>query len=183
MKPKRVIRLGNLVLSGLLLFALACNGSSSPTAAAGGTLRVTMKDAPTDELSAVNVYITGLTVKAAGMPVQTLPLTVNPNPVDLMSIVNDPTQLAAANVDPGDYEFIQIELDADLSSVTPIGGGADLPVVIPSTEIKILGGFTVDANHETTVTLDFNADQSLVKRGDGTWLLKPVIAIDHVSQQ
>jgi hypothetical protein len=174
-------RFGIIALSLLLLPALGCS-SSSPTAATGGTLRITMKDAPTDELSAVNVYISGLTVKASGMPVETVPVTITPNPVDLMSIVNDPVQLAVANVDPGDYEFIQIELDPSQSSVTPIGGG-NLPVVMPSTEIKVLGTFTVDANHETTVTLDFNADQSLVHRGDGTWLLQPVIAIDHVSQQ
>ena len=53
-----------------------------------------------------------------------------------------------------------------------------LPLRIPSQEIKILGGFRVDDDGTTTITLDFDAERSLVKLGNGEWLLKPVIAME-----
>ncbi len=42
-------------------------------------------------------------------------------------------------------------------------------------EIKILGGFVVADDTTTTITLDFDVEQSLVLLGNGGWLLKPVI--------
>jgi hypothetical protein len=41
--------------------------------------------------------------------------------------------------------------------------------------VKILQGFTVEENETTEITLDFDADASLVQLGNGGWLLKPVI--------
>jgi len=180
MNRRGIRRLNILVLGLLLLPMVACSSSStSPTSATSGSLRINLKDAPTDQLSAVTVYISGLKVKASGMPVQTLATDIGP--VNLLDLTTDPIQLVAAAVDPGDYQFIQVELDASQSSVTDSATLEVLPLKIPSSTIKILGGFTVDASHETTVTLDFNADKSLIQRGDGSWLMKPVIVIDSVS--
>lgn len=181
MKTQWIRTLGILTVALLLMPLLACNGSSnSPTASnTSGSLRINLKDAPTDQLSAVTVYISGLKVKASGMPVQTLAADIGP--VNLLDLQTDPIQLVAAAVDPGDYQYIQVELDPSQSSVTETDTQAVLPLQIPSSKIKILGGFTVDANNETTVTLDFNADKSLIQRGNGSWLMKPVIVIDSVN--
>lgn len=43
--------------------------------------------------------------------------------------------------------------------------------------MKILGTFTVEDDHRTTLTLDFDADDSLIRLGQGGWLLRPVIVI------
>ena len=42
-------------------------------------------------------------------------------------------------------------------------------------QIKVLGGFVVQADGQTDVVLDFDAEKSLVKLGNNNWLLKPVI--------
>ena len=56
--------------------------------------------------------------------------------------------------------------------------GEQLPLQVPSEEIKIVGGFEVDANSVTTVLLDWDAAESLVLRGNGEWLLTPVITME-----
>ena len=48
---------------------------------------------------------------------------------------------------------------------------------------KSLGGFEVGADGVTTVILDWDADESLVLRGNGEWLLKPVIAMEVSTSQ
>ena len=48
---------------------------------------------------------------------------------------------------------------------------------VPSQEIKIVGGFAIDDDHTTTLTLDFDADKSLNKLGNGDWMLHPVVII------
>jgi hypothetical protein len=53
--------------------------------------------------------------------------------------------------------------------------GGQKSLQVPSEEIKILGGFTVDENHVTTQTLDFDAQASIVTLGNSEFLLKPVI--------
>lgn len=48
---------------------------------------------------------------------------------------------------------------------------------VPSEEIKILSSFTVGTDRTTTLTLDFDAKSSLVRLGNGEWLLRPVIVM------
>ena len=81
--------------------------------------------------------------------------------------------IAEDNVTAGEYEFIRVELDQSRSNV--IVSGEALPLKIPSEEIKVLGGFVVPTGGFTNILLDFDADKSLVKLGNGNWLLKPVI--------
>jgi hypothetical protein len=78
-------------------------------------------------------------------------------------------------VDPGGYEFIHINIDERRSNVVEKSVRKSLQV--PSEEVKIVGGFTVDNDHTTTITLDFNAKSSLVRLGNGEWLLRPVVVI------
>ena len=48
---------------------------------------------------------------------------------------------------------------------------------VPSQEIKVVGGFEIDDDHVTTLTLDFDADASLNKLGNGDWMMRPVVII------
>lgn len=40
-----------------------------------------------------------------------------------------------------------------------------------------MGGFRVGEDATTTLTLDFDAKASLLKRGNGEWLLTPIVVI------
>ncbi len=68
-----------------------------------------------------------------------------------------------------------MDLDETQSTVVEAASGEMKNLKIPSQEIKVLGGFEVLEGGTTTLTLDFDAAQSLKKRGNGEWLLQPVI--------
>ena len=55
--------------------------------------------------------------------------------------------------------------------------GVRKPLRVPSQEIKVVGGFAIDDDHTTTLTLDFDADASLNKLGNGDWMMRPVVVI------
>ena len=153
----------------------ADGGSSSVTSSGDslGTLSIYLTDAPTDEVSEVNVYITGLTVKRSGASVERFSYDVGL--IDLLTLQNSTMLMAENKVPAGDYQFIRVELDQSRSNVIDKLTGETLPLKIPSEEIKVTGGFVVPAGGATNIVLDFDADKSLVKLGNGNWLLKPVI--------
>lgn len=164
----------------LMMAGMSCGGSEdSVTGPSPTTLRILLTDAPTDELAEVNVYITGLTVKRSGSPVERISNDVGL--VDLLSLRNGLMLLVAAQVEPGNYEFIRVELDQDQSFVVELGSGTELPLQIASEEVKVNGGFTMPAGGITSVTLDFDAEASLRKKGNGNWLLTPIILMVDVS--
>lgn len=167
-----------LSLAALLSCSDDDDSPSAPPSAA--MLRVELTDAPTDELSAVNVYISGLTVK----PVtgETGHYAKDFGLVDLLTLQGTTELLVLTEVEPGDYEFIRVELDEAASSVIDAATGEELPLRIASEEIKVQGGFTVEDGATTTLLLDFDAEASLRRLGNGDWLLTPVIVLANSGQ-
>ncbi|MDX1642725.1 MAG: DUF4382 domain-containing protein [Thermoanaerobaculia bacterium] len=160
-------------------FLMACGGSDSPSGPATGTLAVEMKDAPIDEVSEINVYIVGLTVKPVDGPVDVIASEIGL--VDLLELQTTTELLAVVNLEPGAYTFIQVDLDQDRSNVVEIDSGLEQPLQIPSEEIKVVGGgFEVFPGDTTRLTLDFDANRSLLKLGNGDWLLEPLILLENV---
>jgi len=163
-------------LIGIALTAVfaqgACEGNPvSPTAR--GSLLVLLTDAPIGDVERVEIFFTSLKVKPAGGPPFDLDLVLADNPIDLLTLSDRVTALATGSVAAGDYEFIQVNIDPARSRLVESGAARSLKA--PSTEVKILGGFTVEADQQTTITLDFDATRSLVSLGNGDWLLKPLI--------
>lgn len=168
-----------LGLVGFFLLACGNGGDTSTNPSAGnGMLAVEMKDQPTEELSELNVYIVGLTVKPVGEPVVRIANEVGP--VDLLELRTRTELLVMTELEPAQYEYIRVDLDQDRSYVVELATGAQLPLQIASEEIKVQGGFEVFAADTTHLTLDFDAEQSLRKRGNGSWLLVPVIIQEEV---
>jgi len=158
---------------GLLL--VACNGSGSgPTVPKGtGKLSIRLTDAPIDELSAVHVFVSGLTLKPTDGPVQKVASGLGT--FELLSLQGTTKQLVDLGVPAGSYDFVQVDLDQTQSDVVEIASGKTKPVQIASQEIKVLGGFTVPEGGDLTVTLDFDLSKSIQHLGNGKWLITPVI--------
>lgn len=158
-----------------VLSVIACN--DSPTAPSpSANLIVQLTDDHTDNVEQVNLFFTSVTANPISGPPETIPVVLTDNPQDLLVLRDAVIPLAIARVEPGDYESLRINLDAEQSNI--VEGGKVFPIRIPSEEIKILGGFTVRDDGTTRVTLDFDAERSLVRLGNGEWLLKPVISIE-----
>jgi hypothetical protein len=155
------------------LLATAC--SDSPSSPSGsGNLRLMLTDAPAG-VDQVNIYFTTVDAKPVGRSMERLTLELATNPVDLLTLDDKVVGFAAGVVSPGDYEFIHINIDQDRSYL--VENGVRKTLRVPSQEIKIVGGFEIDDDHTTTLTLDFDADKSLNKLGNGDWMLQPVVVI------
>ena len=170
----RLARTGGLALVALaaLLLSAGCNDNSTRPALQGN-LEVRLTDAPIEGVSEVNVYITGVTVKPAGGPVERIANDVGL--VDLLTLRGSSQLLARAAVVPGPYEFVQIDLDQDRSNIVLTAGRLAVPLRIASEQVQVLGGFTVQSATDTVLTLDFDAAASLRREGNGDYLLVPVI--------
>ena len=155
------------------LAAVSACGSNPASPSANGNLRLMLTDAPLDDVDEVNIYFTSVTAKPLGKPVEELTLTLPENPIDLLTLTDNTVNFATGAVDPGEYEFLHINIDPRRSNI--VENGVEKPLQVPSDEIKILGGFVVEDDHTTTLTLDFDAEKSLLRLGSGDWLLIPVI--------
>lgn len=175
--PFRVRSALLLLVAAVAVGANACGENpAAPSAPSGSAnLAVMLTDAPIDDVEQVNIYFTSITLKPEGKPVQQLQLELPQNPVNLLMLTDRSIAFATGAVEPARYDFMHLNIDQARSNIVEKGVRKSLRV--PSEEVKVVGGFTVDDDHRTTITLDFDAKASLVRQGNGDWLLKPVVVI------
>ena len=161
-----------LAASGLLL--AACGDNPASPSGTGSNLRLMLTDAPAG-VDQVNIYFTSVDAKPVGRSLEHLTLNLSANPTDLLTLDDKVVGFAAGEVDPGAYEFLHINIDESRSYL--VENGVRKPLRVPSQEIKVVGGFEIDDAHVTTLTLDFDADASLNKLGNGDWMMRPVVLI------
>ena len=168
-------RILSCVLAVAGLFSNACDSSSDkPTSPNdSGRLTVQMTDATTDLFSSANVYVKAVHVKPRGRAAVTIASDVGV--INVLELKGTVREIVSANVAAGDHEFIQIDFDKSRSNVVLKATGTAMPLVMSSESVRVNDGFTVEASGHTTVTLDFQADQSFSQMGDGTWLMAAVV--------
>ncbi len=184
--------LGALVCAGLA----ACGGSDDsstavpPMANAAGTLRVALTDAPACGFDHVYVTVERVRVhqtsSANDNDAGWSEIVLNPaQRIDLLGLTNGVlAELGQTPLPAGQYTQVRLVL-------SPNGGGAPANAVVPTggTEtaldtpsatqsgLKLVHGFTVQPNTLTDLVLDFDACRSIVRKGNGGFNLKPVIAV------
>ncbi len=174
------------------------SGDTTDTDVTGGSLQISMTDAPSDEICELVVFIEDLRVKKDGSPAQILGAVNGIGAYDLLQLQNgQEIVLGYFDVMQGLYQFIEMLLDEtqsyvvekidpvglvspDNCEVDDLGLPLQSPLQIPSAKFKINGGpFEVD--EFTEVLIDFNAKNSLKSTGNGkTWQLKPDVSIAEV---
>jgi hypothetical protein len=168
------------------------SSGTTDTDVTGGSLQISMTDAPTDEICKLVVYIADLRVKKDGSPAEVLGAVNGVGEYDLMQLQNgQEVVLGNFEVEQGLYQFIEMLLDESQSYVVEkVDPLVDIdfdncpdvrsPLKIPSAKFKINGGpFEVD--EQTEVLIDFDAKKSLKTTGNGkTWQLKPDVSIADV---
>ncbi|MCD6067309.1 MAG: starch-binding domain-like protein [Bacteroidetes bacterium] len=148
-----------------------------------GKISVKMKDAPGDYLA---VYVDVQQVRINYNGVSWLDLSTNAGIYDLLTLQNDITATLTngAVVPAGTINQIRLVLGPNNSVMT--ADSIVHPLSVPSgseTGLKVNANTPVYPNLLTTIVLDFDADQSIVVHGNGTYSLKPVIRLDQVIQQ
>jgi hypothetical protein len=167
-------------------------GSTQP-----GTMGVSMTDAPACGFDAVNVTVSKVRVHQSSVASENAAgwtdITLNPpRKINLLDL-NDPTQanlalerLGETPLAAGQYTQLRLGLvpnsggppfaNSVIPSTTKIEQPLDTPSAVQS-GIKLIHQFTVGSGQRVDLLLDFDACKSIVKRGIGTYTLKPVINV------
>lgn len=188
-----------LIATAAAAALVACGGGGEPAPAtpapqAFGTLQVALTDAPACGFEAVVVTVERVRVHQSegagendvGWRDLEIPTTTD-RKIDLLKLQNgELVDLGQATLPVGQYTQMRLILSPNTGPdpanyVIPDGGGA-VPVAMdtPSAQrsgIKLIHGFTVEANKTAKLVLDFDACHSIVQRGNGSYGLKPVIGI------
>lgn len=157
---------------GLLIVQLtSCNEDTTDNQKAKITVRMT--DAPAN-YDAVMVDVQGVEVTGNGESAVMLNTTAKAyNLLELSNGVN--ALIATGDLNAGTVSQIRLILGTN-NSVTV--GGVVYPLATPSAEqsgLKLQVNQTFEAGVEYIILLDFDANQSVISTGSGTYKLKPVI--------
>lgn len=186
---------GHRVLPLALLALGACSGGSSnhggPTAenAGYGTLSVALMDAPATNVTQIVVEIAQLNVKPEDGDALEFPIDP-PLQVDLLTLDanNSATLLDGAVVPAQHYNWMELVLnaafDGDLDSyvVTTTGGMEEIEIQeelrVPSGSVRLVSGFWVTDNQETSFMIDWDMRHGLVDPpGQPGFMLRPAFRI------
>lgn len=159
----------------LIAFALLAVSLAGCTASGSGTASIYVKDAPTDEFDEIHVVFTKVEVHA-GNETDGAWITVYENAtgqdIDLLDASGDRAAfLGEAELDSGDYQQIRIHA----TGAYGIQNGSRIDFQLAPTPLKVVQSFTVDADRETRIILDFDLDRSIVKMGPNGYRMTPVI--------
>ena len=128
-------------------------------------------DAGNPDITAADISVQKVEANVDGKWVNVPVETTN---VDLLNLADHDILLATGDVPTGNYGQVRVFV----SSATVTDSEGVHTVKIPSgsqTGIKLNVNYDIRRNDITTLLLDFNVDQSIVKTGNGKYILKPVI--------
>jgi hypothetical protein len=184
-------------LIATMTLAAACdNSNAGPTSpsTAGSTLNVVLTDSPFSDAKALLVTFSAISVHQTGGPFVSLPFVdgATTRTCDLKKLTGAQDVLGTGPLTPGHYTQIRLDIAsatiyfdnaaAGSPCATTIGapGGRNASVSIPSSELILNREFDVTATAATTITLDFDGDQSVTQTGNGAFVMSPVISIRSV---
>jgi hypothetical protein len=102
----------------------------------------------------------------------------NPQTVDLLTLKEDASiVLAQKRLLPGHYSEIRLKL----TKAVGISAGQETTIKVPSgarSGLKLKTPFVLEKGRITSLTLRFDASKSIVRKGNGSYSLKPVIHMD-----
>ncbi|NBC87421.1 MAG: DUF4382 domain-containing protein [Bacteroidetes bacterium] len=190
---RTALTLGLATVLSLLTFA-ACDSSNSGVAEGRMNLRLT--DAPLDGVAEVNVTIESINlvcedgddddegredddVEAGDESIVPVFAPDQPVTINLLELTDSTTTLVTdAAIPAGEYSQMRLVLTNDNTLVFEDGSTADLktPSAQQSGYKILIPEFEIDEEGDIVdLTLDFDASQSVVKRGASGYLLKPVV--------
>lgn len=190
-------RMAPLIAGAIILMLTGLSSCSDDSTrpdleGATGELRVYLVDAPAayEDLEALEIVFTEVKVHAATVAegemedpdagwitIMSDTLPESERTFDLLELAGGVSALLGDVVlEAGHYTQLRIVIE----SATVTIAGHTSPVIVPSgiqTGLKLVGGWDVDPNVVTTLTLDFDANRSLIETppGSGNFLLKPTI--------
>ena len=153
--------------------------SDEPTViAAAGILEFRVTDAPAYDISAVHVTVNNIEVHQGGTEdKETGWKTVieESKTFELLALRGIEEVLGSTEIESGHYTQIRL----DIENVTVTMDGEIHTAEVPSGKLKIVGfgSFNVEAGKTTVVTLDIDAEESVIVTGTGQVKFKPTVKV------
>jgi len=181
------------LLSLVVAIAIATAACGSPSGPSGstGTLNLRLTDSPFSDAAAVLVTFSAVTAHRADEDWTPVPFAggAATRTCDLKKLETSEDILGTGPLPAGTYTQVRLMVaSATLYFENPSAGpacaaaiappdGASAALEIPSGEVKLNRGFTLDADGATTMLLDFDGDRSIHQTGNGRYMMSPVIAV------
>ncbi len=179
-----------------LLGILVMGAAGCPKAGETGTLNMYITDAPADlNITKALVTVSMVQVHMAGVGEERSNETVNETEMtesnetednkgwftvvseaqtfDLIQIKDVREFLGSTELEAGKYTQVRLSIDKALVTID----GIEYDLKVPSTKLKLVRNFDIVAGQNTTLTLDFDAQESIVKAGKENYTLKPTIKV------
>jgi len=184
-----------LLLVGLLMTVGTACGGSSTSPSGSNALTVMLRDSPFTDAKALLVTFSIVSAHMSGGNFVTLPFSGNATTrtCDLKRLTGAQDVLGTGPLTAGHYTQIRLVVSSATiyfenpsASATPCAttiaapGGRNASVTIPSGQIDLNREFDVTSTATTTITLDFDGDQSVKETGNGTFIMTPVITVVSV---
>ena len=177
-----------ILVCGLISLA-ACGGSSGSSGDKTGFVAIGITDAPVDDVSAVVVEFTGVTLKPASGDMIVVTFDT-PKSFDLLTLTGGLTAelLAETEVPVGEYNWVRLAVNAEFDSVfdsyamTPTG---QVELRVPSgnnSGLKLVSGFTVTQDQSTNLVIDWDLRKALTDPlGQPGFHLRPALRVTDLS--
>jgi putative lipoprotein len=170
MKRKFLV-LGLVILSMVAMSLSACAGQTS---AKTGTMQVYVTDAPPKGVTAIEIKASNVEAHLAGAADdQWVSLLKDPPTFDLVKATGVNVLLGTSDVAAGKYTQVRL----DITDVTVTLNGTQVKATVPSDKLKLVGEITVEEGKQTPISLDFDAEKSIVLEGQNKVSLKPVVKL------
>jgi hypothetical protein len=186
-----------IAVSAIAVATTGCGsggGSSSDYSGGGGgdtgSLTLSITDAPVDDASEVVIAMTEFEFQPVDGESFRVPVNGAPRALNLLDFTDGASMeiISDEDVPAGEYEWLRIFFDEDLSYIVIEEGGAQYPLDIPSgaqTGYKLNTGFTVPLNDSIEYILDFNVRKSITNPGppgSTDYKMKPTVKIMNVAE-
>ncbi len=186
----RTSRILSVAALSTTLFAACTSSPSSPSG--GSNLTVMLKDSPYSDAKALLVTFSEVSAHVSGTGGFTpIPFSggATSRTCDLKKLAAATDVLGTGTLAAGHYTQLRLTvssaiLDFDSASsgaacqpsIAPAGKNTAV-ITIPSGQLILNREFDVTQNGATTITLDFDGDQSVHSQGNGQYNMTPVIAV------
>lgn len=144
------------------------------TPAITGKVEIRVTDAPPQGVTKVMVTAKGIQAHLSGTAEDSwITLLSNPPPFDLVAISGVEQVLGSNNIPVGDYTQVRVDIDKIVVTLQ----GKDVTADVPSDRVRLVTPFSIVQGQTTAITLDFDADKSVVVTGSDKVQFKPVVKL------
>jgi hypothetical protein len=135
-------------------------------------LEIRVTDRPNPSISAINLTVENVEVHRSDTGEWTT-VVAGPVTFDLIAVTGIEELLGSETLPAGEYTQVRLSI----TSATIVDSGEEIEAVVPGDVLRVVRPFTITAGVTTIATLDFDAEQSVVKQGTGGYLLRPVVTL------